>query len=53
MKKWLPFLLLPSLLMAGGDLQSKIRQARQKVFPALVHIQPIKEFVDSGEPQKV
>ncbi len=53
MLKFLLFTLIPLLLLAGDDLQKRIETARQKVFPALVHIQPIKEYIDSGEPQKV
>ncbi len=53
MQRFVLILILPFLLYSGDDLESKINKARQKVFPALVHIQPVKEFVDSGEPQKV
>ncbi|MHB2150271.1 trypsin-like peptidase domain-containing protein [Calditrichota bacterium LG25] len=53
MRKLFILVIVPLLIFAGDNLEDQIRKARQKVFPALVHIQPIKEFVDSGEPQKV
>ncbi len=37
----------------GQSLNEQIRQAREKVFPALVHIQPVKEIFSSGEKRKV
>lgn len=40
-------------LAAQQNFQEKILQAKQKVFPALVHIQPVKEFYAEGEKQKV
>ncbi len=53
MKKFLFLFLISAVLFAGDNLEQKILKARAKVFPALVHIQPIKELVDSGEPLKV
>ncbi|MGD9488251.1 MAG: trypsin-like peptidase domain-containing protein [Calditrichaceae bacterium] len=37
----------------GQSLNDQIRQARERVFPALVHIQPVKEIFSSGEKRKV
>ncbi len=37
----------------GQSLNEQIRQARERVFPALVHIQPVKEIFSSGEKRKV
>lgn len=53
MHKILFFLLMFSLLWAGDTLEKRIRKARAKVYPALVHIQPIKELLKYGEPLKV
>jgi serine protease Do len=59
MKKRNIILKLIILLLAGiplsarPDLQERILQAREKVIPALVHIQPVKEFFAEGETQKV
>lgn len=38
---------------AQENFQTKILEAKNKVFPALVHIQPVKEFFSEGEKQKV
>ncbi|MCB0282873.1 MAG: trypsin-like peptidase domain-containing protein [Calditrichaeota bacterium] len=40
-------------VMAGDDLQQQILSAKENVFPALVHIQPVKEFYSAGEMKKV
>ena len=40
--------LLMSGLLAQKTFDQKILEAREKVFPALVHIQPIKEIFTSG-----
>ena len=45
--------LITTSLYAQEDFQKKILQAKKKVFPALVHIQPVKEFFSEGEKQKV
>ena len=42
-----------NILFASDDLQQKILSARQGVFPALVHIQPVKEFFSAGEKKMV
>lgn len=47
----LSFLLCP--LFASENTQQKVLNAKRMVFPALVHIQPVKEFLSSGEKQKV
>ncbi|MEJ2545472.1 MAG: trypsin-like peptidase domain-containing protein [Calditrichaceae bacterium] len=46
-------LLLISSLLAQKTFDQKILDAREKVFPALVHIQPIKEIFTSGEKRHV
>ncbi len=53
MIRFLLLLIVPVLMVSAQSLESKINKARARVFPALVHIQPIKEFVEFGEPQKV
>ncbi len=40
-------------LQAADTISKSILKARKKVFPALVHIQPIKEIFTSGEKRKV
>ena len=40
-------------IFASDDLQNKILQAKNKVLPALVHIEPIKEVFSSGKRIKV
>ena len=45
--------LLMSGLLAQKTFDQKILEAREKVFPALVHIQPIKEIFTSGEKRHV
>ena len=42
-----------SMCLAQTSFDRKILEARGKVFPALVHVQPIKEVYDSGEMRKV
>jgi len=42
-----------SILFAQKSFDQKIQEAKEKVFPALVHIQPIKEVYASGEKRKV
>ncbi|MBN2707952.1 MAG: trypsin-like peptidase domain-containing protein [Calditrichaceae bacterium] len=44
--------LLPSYLLFA-DITGEILQAKNKVFPALVHVQPIKEIFSSGDKRKV
>ena len=46
-------ILLNSFLFAQKTFDQKILEAREKVFPALVHIQPIKEIFTSGEKRHV
>lgn len=53
MYKILILLTLFIVPLFGDDLNDQIRQAREEVFPALVHIQPIKEIFSSGEKRKV
>ena len=45
--------LLCSFLFAQKTFDQKILEAGEKVFPALVHIQPIKEVFASGEKRRV
>ncbi len=47
------FLFLTSTLFATESSQQRVLKAKSLVFPALVHIQPVKEFFSSGEKQKV
>jgi serine protease Do len=47
------FLFLLGTLSASENSQQKVLNAKRIVFPALVHIQPVKEFLSSGEKQKV
>ncbi len=42
---------LPPELPAQGDFQSRLYQARDKVLPALVHVEPIISIYTSGEKQ--
>ncbi len=44
---------LAHIIFAQENSQQKVLEAKQMVFPALVHIQPVKEFLSSGEKQKV
>ncbi len=54
MVKYILILLYPlTLLTAQTTFNEQILRAREKVFPALVHIQPIKEIFTSGEKRKV
>jgi len=53
MKKLLFSFFLFSTLFATENSQQKVLNAKRIVFPALVHIQPVKEFLSSGEKQKV
>ena len=46
-------LFITSSLFSQNNFQEKILAAKRKVFPALVHIQPVKEFFAEGEKQKV
>ena len=46
-------LLFTVSLSAQDNFQDKILEAKTKVFPALVHIQPVKEYFSEGEKQKV
>ncbi|MCA9432215.1 MAG: hypothetical protein KC940_17015, partial [Candidatus Omnitrophica bacterium] len=43
---WSPF------ARAENNLQDQIYQARDKVFPALVHVQPISEVFQRGKKTK-
>jgi serine protease Do len=45
--------LMMNPLQSGDTISKNILKAREKVFPALVHIQPIKEIFSSGEKRKV
>lgn len=47
------WLVLPVLLFAGTDLEKRIARARENVFPALVHVQPVKEIFTFGEKRKM
>lgn len=47
------FLLIASLTAAQVDLQQQVLAAKNKVFPALVHIEPVKEIFSSGKRVKV
>lgn len=40
-------------LLAQNDFQEKILNAKRSVFPALVHIQPVKEYLSAGEKKMV
>ncbi len=54
MKKNIILLIIFSGLLFGqNNLNEKILTAKQKAFPALVHIQPVKEIYTSGEKRKV
>jgi len=53
MKKLLLSLIFVLPLQAQTVDQTLLRNARDQVFPALVHIQPVKEFFFSGEKTKV
>jgi serine protease Do len=44
---------LAHIIFAQENSQKKVLEAKRLVFPALVHIQPVKEFLSSGEKQKV
>lgn len=46
-------LLFSATLFAQENFQQKILKAKQSVFPALVHIQPVKEYFSAGEKKKV
>ena len=54
-----PFIILSLTLLtinrvsAADNLQKQVLQARNKVLPALVHIEPVKEFFTSGKKVKV
>ena len=52
-KKLILLLFSLSLAFAQTTLNDQILRAREKVFPALVHIQPIKEIFTSGEKRKM
>ena len=48
------FLLILTIpLLAQNDFQEKILNAKRSVFPALVHIQPVKEYFSAGEKKMV
>lgn len=47
------FIFSGSILFAQRTFDQKILEAKEKVFPALVHIQPIKEIYASGEKRQV
>jgi serine protease Do len=55
MKKTILLLLIFStgFLLADDLFQQKILAAKKKVFPSLVHIQPVKEFFSAGEMKKM
>ena len=42
-----------SNLFSQNNFQQKILTAKRSVFPALVHIQPVKEYFSAGEKKKV
>ena len=42
-------ILIIGSVSAQENFQDKILEAKRKVFPALVHIQPVKEFFSEGE----
>ncbi len=42
-----------AFVFGADELSRKIQKAKEAVFPALVHIQPIKEIFDSGEKHKI
>ena len=46
-------LILSASLFSQDNFQQKILQAKRSVFPALVHIQPVKEYFAAGEKKKV
>jgi len=46
-------MMFPGLLLASSSFEKQIAKAREKVFPALVHVQPVKEFFSFGEKRKV
>ncbi|KAA3610345.1 MAG: PDZ domain-containing protein [Calditrichaeota bacterium] len=52
-KLFLAILVLFNSVIANQNSQQKVLNAKRTVFPALVHIQPVKEFLSSGEKQKV
>ncbi len=47
------FLFIINNVKAEDTISKSILSAKKKVFPALVHIQPIKEIFSSGEKRKV
>ena len=47
------FILFPGVLLTAQSMDRQIQQAKDKVFPALVHIQPVKEIFSGGEKQKM
>jgi serine protease Do len=51
------FILSPYFLFINGysqeDLQQKLLEAKNRVFPALVHVEPIKEIFSSGKKVKL
>jgi serine protease Do len=53
MKIFLLLLLITQASFASEDLQLKILEAKNKVLPALVHIEPVKEVFASGKRVKV
>jgi serine protease Do len=53
LKFYFVFCLLFATLFAQENFQQKILAAKRSVFPALVHIQPVKEYFASGEKKKV
>ncbi len=52
-KIFISLMIFISTLSAFQNSQQKVLNAKRQVFPALVHIQPVKEFLSSGEKQKV
>ncbi len=46
-------LLLPLYMLSAQGMDAQIQKAKNKVFPALVHIQPVKEIYSGGEKQKM
>lgn len=53
MKRFILFILFISLAHGQQSFEKRMLLARQFVFPALVHIQPVKEYFSGGEKHKV
>jgi serine protease Do len=52
-KFWISILICAVSIAAQDNLQLRVLQAKEKVFQALVHIEPVKEIFSSGKRVKV